>query len=156
MAEWLGTAPERIIVPKQTHQTEVRLITEENYLQTHIDSLDDLKDAYVYGLSIAAQDVQSAADLAEQINGLYGEEVTAFHNVTHVDVAPRGCSKGTGIEVVRKAFSIREMYGIGDHYNDLPLLESVDHPYTLTHAPAKVQEAAEGIVRGVSELLDRI
>ena len=76
--------------------------------------------------------------------------------MTHVDVAPRGCSKGTGIEVVRKAFSIREMYGIGDHYNDLPLLESVDHPYTLTHAPAKVQEAAEGIVRGVSELLDRI
>lgn len=33
LAEWLGTAPERIIVPKQTHQTEVRLITEENFLQ---------------------------------------------------------------------------------------------------------------------------
>ena len=146
-------APMRSVI--QANDT-VYTLQEENYLQTHIDSLDDLKDAYVYGLSIAAQDVESAADLAAKINSLYGEEAAAFHNVTHVDVAPRGCSKGTGIEVVRKAFSIREMYGIGDHYNDLPLLESVDHPYTISHAPVQVQQAAEGIVRGVSELLDRI
>ena len=111
----------------------VYTLEEENYLQTHIDSLDDLKDAYVYGLSIAAQDVQSAADLAEQINGLYGEEVTAFHNVTHVDVAPRGCSKGTGIEVVRKAFSIREMYGIGcKEYIEKVRISKVEHYLLFT------------------------
>jgi hydroxymethylpyrimidine pyrophosphatase-like HAD family hydrolase len=76
--------------------------------------------------------------------------------VTHIDIGPIGCSKGSGIEVIRKAFSVQEMYGIGDSYNDLPLLESVDHPYTLDHAPQKVKDAAEGIIRGVSELLDRI
>ena len=134
----------------------VYTLLEQNYLQTHIDSLDELKDAHVYGISIAAPDEKAAAEAAAEINALYGEEVTAFLNVTHVDVVPRGCSKGSGIEIVRKAFSIREMYGIGDSYNDLPLLESVDHPYTLSHAPQQVQEAAEGIVRGVSELLDRI
>ena len=58
--------------------------------------------------------------------------------------------------MVREAFSVREMYGIGDSFNDLPLLQSVDHPYTLTHAPEEVKRAAEGVVRGVSELLDRI
>lgn len=129
---------------------------EENYLQTHIDSFEELKDGYVYGLSIAAPDEETAAKVTVRINELYGEEVTAFHNVTHVDVGPRGCSKGSGVEVIRKAFSVREMYGIGDHYNDLPLLKNVDHAYTLTHAPLEVQEASEGIVRSVSELLDRI
>ena len=129
---------------------------EANYLQTHIDSIDELRDAHVYGISIAAPDEKTAAEAAAEINALYGEEVTAFQNVTHVDVVPKGCSKGSGVEVVRKAFSIEEMYGIGDSFNDLPLLKSVDHPYTLTHAPQQVQEAAEGIVRGVSELLDRI
>ena len=103
---------------------------EESHLKTHIDSFEDLSDGHV--------------------------SVCAFHNVTHVDIAPLGCSKGTGIEVVREAFSVREMYGIGDSFNDLPLLKSVDHPYTLTHAPAELQEAAEGVVRGVSEPLDRI
>ena len=129
---------------------------DETYLQTHIDSFEELKEAYVYGLSLAAQDEKTAAEVAAEINEIYGEEVTAFLNVTHVDIVPKGCSKGSGIEVIRKAFSIREMYGIGDSYNDLPLLESVDHPYTLTHAPAEVQDAAEGVVRGVSELLERI
>ena len=129
---------------------------EQNYLQTHIDSFDELKDGYVYGLSIAAPDVETAAKVTARINACYGDEVTAFHNVTHIDVGPRGCSKGSGVDVIRKAFSVKEMYGIGDHYNDLPLLESVDHPYTLSHAPKGVQDAAEGIVRSVSELLDRI
>ena len=45
---------------------------------------------------------------------------------------------------------------VKDSYNDLPLLQSVDHPYTLTHAPEELSKAAEGVVRGVSELLDRI
>lgn len=129
---------------------------EENYLQTHIDSFEELRDGYVYGLSIAAPDVETAAAITARINDLFGDEVTAFHNVTHIDVGPKGCSKGSGIDVIRKAFSVREMYGIGDHFNDLPLLRSVDHAYTLTHAPREVQDASEGIVRSVSELLDRI
>ena len=129
---------------------------EENYLQTHIDSLEELRDGHVYGLSIAAPDEKTAAKVTAEINKDFGKEVTAFHNVTHIDIGPIGCSKGSGIEVIRKAFSVQEMYGIGDSYNDLPLLESVDHPYTLDHAPQKVKDAAEGIIRRVSELLDRI
>ena len=134
----------------------VYIFGEESYLQTHIDSFDDLKDADVYGLSLAAPDIETAGKVTREIMELYGDEVTAFHNVTHVDVVPRGCSKGSGVEVVRKSFHITEMYGIGDSYNDLPLLQSVDHPYTLTHAPEELSKAAEGVVRGVSELLDRI
>ncbi|MDO5477301.1 MAG: HAD family hydrolase [Eubacteriales bacterium] len=134
----------------------VYIFGEESYLQTHIDSFEDLRDAHVYGVSIAAPDVETAAKTAVEINALYGDQVTAFQNVTHVDVSPKGCSKGSGIEVVRKAFHVREMYGIGDSFNDLPLLQSVDHPYTLTHAPEELRKAAEGIVRGVNELLDRI
>ena len=128
----------------------------ESYMQTHIDSFGDLQSANVYGLSLAAEDENTAAQTAAQINELYGGEVTAFLNVTHIDLVPNGCSKGHGIEIVRDRFAVEEMFGIGDSYNDLPLLNSVDHPFTLPHAPTVVQEAAEGIVRGVSELLDRI
>ena len=134
----------------------VYIFEQESYLQTHINSFEDLRDADVYGISFAAPDVATAARVTEEINADFGADVTAFQNVTHVDLVPKGCSKGTGIEVVREAFGVREMYGIGDSYNDLPLLASVDHPYTLTHAPDEVKKAAEGVVRGVSDLLDRI
>lgn len=129
---------------------------EEGHLKTHIDSFEELREGYVYGISLAADNVEEAARATAEINGKYGDEVCAFHNVTHVDVAPIGCSKGTGIEIVREKFSIKEMYGIGDSFNDIPLLLSSDHPYTLTHAPRELQESSEGVVRGVSELLDRI
>lgn len=129
---------------------------EETYLQTRIKSFSELSDADVYGISFAAENGSAAAQAAAQIHALFGEEVTAFVNMNHVDVVPKGCSKGSGIGIVRRAFSVREMYGIGDSYNDLPFLKSVDHPYTLVHAPQELRDAAEGIVRGVSELLDRI
>ena len=129
---------------------------EGSEMKKHLDSFEDLKDGYVYGISLAAKDIESAAAAVEEINRDYGDRVSAFRNVNHVDVAPAGCSKGRGVEIVRESFGIREMYGIGDSYNDLPMLQSSDHPYTLTHAPKELQEAAEGIVRGVSELLDRI
>ncbi|MDO5132330.1 MAG: HAD family hydrolase [Eubacteriales bacterium] len=129
---------------------------EETYLQTKIQSFEELAGADVYGVSMAAPDEASAAAAAERVNALFGEEVTAFRNVTHVDIVSSGCSKGNGLAVVREAFGVREFYGIGDSYNDLPLLQSADHAYALDHAPREVQDAAEGVVRGVSELLDRI
>ena len=134
----------------------VYIFSETTYLQTHIDSFEDLKGGHIYGISMAAPDEKTASEAAAEINEVYGEEVTAFQNMTHIDVVPAGCSKGIGVEVVRKAFGVKEMYGIGDSYNDLPLLESVDHPYTLNHAPQQIKDAAEGVVRSVSELLDRI
>lgn len=127
-----------------------------NRMKEHIDSFDDLRDAHVYGISLAARDRETATETAAQINRDFGSEAAAFPNVTHIDVAPRGCSKGHGAEIVRKEFSVREMYGIGDSHNDLPLLRSVDHPYTFPHAPKELQDEAAGIVRSVSELLDRI
>ena len=134
----------------------VYIFGEETYLQTRIESFEELAEADVYGVSMAAPDEAAAAAAAERINALFGGEVTAFQNMNHVDVVPAGCSKGSGVAVVREAFGVKEFYGIGDSYNDLPLLKSADHAYALSHSPREVQDAAEGVVRGVSELLDRI
>lgn len=129
---------------------------EETYLQTRIDSFSALDGADIYGVSCAAGDEKTAAEAAEEINRLYGDEVTAFQNTTHVDVISRGTSKGEGARVVKEALGVRELYGIGDSYNDLPLLESADHACAMEHAPIEIREKAEYVVRSVSELLDRI
>lgn len=128
----------------------------KSYLQSKISSFEELEGADVYGVSMAAPDPETAAAAAEKINELYGKDVTAFQNVTHVDVAPAGCSKGSGIEVVRKAFGVRQMYGVGDSFNDIPFLSSVDHPYSMAGSPDEVTRISEGTVRSVSELLERI
>ena len=100
------------------------------------------------------------------IRGIIASGVVAPDEIIGADLSEQArekISRESGIlvtadneEVVRKAFGVKEMYGIGDSYNDLPLLESVDHPYTLKHAPQQIKDAAEGVVRSVSELLDRI
>ena len=49
-----------------------------------------------------------------------------------------------------------DVYGIGDSWNDLPLLDSVKHGYTFTYAPSEVKNKAEKVVGSLSEAIQDI
>lgn len=94
----------------------------------------------------------------DYINKHYSDTCAAFQNKNHVDVCGVGCSKGTGINHVVNYFNINEsnVYGIGDSWNDLPLLDSVKHGYTFTYAPNEVKDKAEKVVESLSEAIQDI
>ena len=94
----------------------------------------------------------------DYINEHYNDTCAAFQNKNHVDVCGVGCSKGTGVNHVVDYFNINEsdVYGIGDSWNDLPLLDSVKHGYTFTYAPNEVKNKAEKVVGSLSEAIQDI
>lgn len=118
-----------------------------------IESLTELKGS-VYDVSLEFLDDEDAARVAcAQVNERFGSSVAAFQNRGSVDIVPVGCSKGSGVHAVRKALGVNCIAGIGDSYNDLPLLEAADVSYTFHKAPAEVQTAADYVVDSVAEAL---
>ncbi len=98
---------------------------------------------------------EAALELASQINHYFGETVVAYANNFVVDVVNKGISKASGLDFVCAYTDVDEddTFAIGDSYNDIPMLESVENSACVAAAPAEVQDAASRVVISVGELI---
>lgn len=119
-----------------------------------LSGLDEVEGP-IYDVSLEYMgDEDAARSACEQINDRFGSVIAAFQNLGSVDIVPAGCSKGSGVRCVREALGAERMGGIGDSYNDLPLLEAVDVAYTFHSSPKEVREAASVLVDSVAQALE--
>lgn len=114
----------------------------------HFQSFSELEGLPLYGLSLGAKDVEKAAQITARIHEEYGDAVSAYQNVTHIDLVAPGVSKGKGAEIIKAHFGIDRMCGIGDSYNDMPLLRAVDRSFTFATSPEEVRNAADDVITG--------
>ena len=119
-----------------------------------ISGMDDAPQGMVHGVGIHCETLDEAAALTAELNEKFGASLNAFQNVIEVDIAPKGCSKGAGVQAVRDYFGDCKVYGIGDSLNDLPLLLASDVSYTFPYAPAELQEKVTKIVPTIVEALE--
>lgn len=123
-----------------------------------ITGMKDAMPGLVHQLGIHNETLEEAAALAAKLNEQFSDYINAFQNVVEVDVAPKGCTKGKGVERLRDYYKDKygdmKLYGIGDSINDLPLLEASDISYTFPYAPKKVQEKATRVVNTIVEALE--
>lgn len=125
-------------------------------LQIRIHSFEEVPQETIYGISMRFESEEAAAEAANLIREKYGDEAAPFQNVSHVDIVAAGCSKGTGVAKVRELFGIDRLGGIGDSYNDLPLIENADIGFTFPGAPEELKEAADEIVLSVSQAIEKL
>lgn len=71
-----------------------------------------------------------------------------------MDVVKRGCSKGNAILKLKDVLGLDYVAGIGDSYNDIPMLESADCAFTFVDSPIIVQDKADQLVGSVSEAIE--
>ncbi len=123
-----------------------------------ISGVEDCPPGLIHQVSIHTESLDDAAYYAKWVNDHFGDSVEAFQNVIEIDIAPKGCSKGKGVEKLREYLENRigpyRLYGIGDSINDLPLLEASDVSYTFPYAPKEVQEKATFVVDTLVDALD--
>ena len=125
-------------------------------LQISIREFEELPLDAIYGISMRLASEKAAEEAAARIREKYGADAAPYQNVRHVDVVAAGCSKGTGLDKVREIFGIDRFGGIGDSYNDLPLLEASDISFTFPDAPEELRKAADEIVLSVSDAIDKM
>ena len=123
-----------------------------------ISGVDDAPEGLIHQVSIHTESLEDAAAVSASINRRFGDKVEAFQNVIEVDIAPRGCSKGKGVERLREYYRQQYgeimLYGIGDSINDLPLLRAADVSYTFPYAPKEVQDAADFVFPTIVDALE--
>lgn len=136
--------------------TEDQFVTVGTSFSPGLDQVASLAEVEgdIYDVSLEyLGDTEAARAACEDVNARFGDKVSAFQNLGSVDIVPRGCSKGSGVDAVRSALDIVCAGGIGDSFNDLPLLEAADVAYTFNKAPQSVQDAADHVVDSVAEAL---
>ena len=123
--------------------------------QTYVESIDCIGDDHIFGLSINAVNEKQAKQWTYDLNATY-KEIMAFQNKEYIDIVKRGCSKGEAIKKLKSLLHLDYVYGIGDSYNDIPMLESADCSFTFYDSPETVQKEATHLVSSICEAIERI
>ena len=123
-----------------------------------ISGVKDCPEGLIHQIGIHTESLGEAEALALAVNEKFSDSVNAFQNVLEVDIAPKGCTKGRGVEFLREYMRDQigecRLYGIGDSINDLPLLKAADVSYTFPYAPEEVQKNATKVVETIVDALD--
>ena len=123
-----------------------------------VKNVADCPRGLIHQVSIHTESLDEAERMSKEINEIWGDSVNAFQNVIEIDIAPKGCSKGKGVEFLREymreTYGEIKLYGIGDSINDLPLLEASDVSYTFPYAPKVVQDKATKVVETIVDALE--
>jgi len=103
-------------------------------------------------------EIQAARVMINKIKDELSNQVSAFQNNEHIDLTSLGCSKGKGIDIIKDYFhlNLKDVYGIGDSFNDLPMFEHVGHSYTFDYSDQEVKEKADHVVTSLAECIDEI
>ena len=88
----------------------------------------------------------------------FGDVIDVYQNERHLDFATKGCSKGNGIAWLINYFNLlkENMAVIGDSWNDITMLQSVDNSFTFNRSPEEVKEIANYLVDGIDECIAKL
>ena len=127
---------------------------EVNVLQTLIYDVDEIKGE-IYGISLNAGNEVQAQRICKELNYYY-HELEAFQNKEYIDIVKKGCSKGNAVKKIKEILNLDMIAGIGDSYNDIPMLESADISFTFSSSPMTVKEKATYIVDSIAEAIEKL
>jgi Cof subfamily protein (haloacid dehalogenase superfamily) len=124
-----------------------------------IKKMDKLENEKISLISLHCDhcEISKIDEICETINKKYGDQVVAYRNVRFIDVVPKGCSKGIGVEYVKEqeGISYENSYAIGDSMNDISMFEVVENSFTLSNAEKVLHEKVKHVVDSVAECIKK-
>jgi len=121
----------------------------------YIESLDEIQNEKIYGICLITEDHDLLDKIEIEVKEKY-PEVSGFKNIDAIDVVAKGCSKGIAVNKVKQLLNADYSYGIGDSYNDIPLIQEADCGITFYSSPIKVKNEADLIVNSIEEALQNV
>lgn len=141
------------IVIQANHAVYAFLVRDDSTIpQKGISDIEEVKDMNIQGISFILETNEQAKKLQQDIVSHF-PELDAFVNVNAIDAVAKGCSKGKGISIIKQYKNIDIMGGIGDSYNDLPMLDQSDISFTFHNSSQDIQQHASYIVDSIEEAL---
>ncbi len=107
----------------------------------------------IYCVSVCYPSIQEASEEKKKIEASY-PSLTAHQNGTYLDITDKVCSKGNSIEILKKEYEKPFVFGIGDNFNDITLLDHADVSFTFTYSDEEVKKHADYIVSNLKEAIE--
>lgn len=124
-----------------------------------IDDIEEIRDERISMISLRykKENIKYVEEICEKINSKYGEAIVAYRNVDFIDIVPLGCSKGIGVEYIKKneAISEKSTFAIGDSWNDVSMFNAAYNSFTFTRAEKELQAKVKYIVETVAECISK-
>lgn len=121
------------------------------------ENLENIKDKNLSLISLyyPESDIEEVEKICRLINEKYSDEVVAYRNTCFIDVVPKGCSKGEGVNYVKERENIdtKDTYAIGDSYNDIPMFKESGHSFTFENVEDGIKKEADYVVSSVAEAI---
>lgn len=121
--------------------------------QKVIESFEALKSTSITGISVWTPAFDTAAILTKSINEKFGITLAAYQNGNWIDVVGLGVSKGNAALHAKELFGADTVAGMGDNFNDIPLLDRVDISFTFHSSAEEVQSHATYVVDSIAEAM---
>lgn len=132
----------------------VKTFAEHGYPnQKVIESFEALKSTSITGISVWTPAFDTAAILTKSINEKFGITLAAYQNGNWIDVVGLGVSKGNAALHAKELFGADTVAGMGDNFNDIPLLDRVDISFTFHSSAEEVQSHATYVVDSIAEAM---
>lgn len=129
--------------------------------RVYVRDLDDIKDIKNQGFTLMASNftgypVEEIQKVADYINDNYGDYVECYRNTIFLDIVPKGCSKGHGVEHISKMADLHmdDVYTIGDSWNDDSMFQVTKNSFTFTYAEEALQKKTSHVVETVAQCID--
>lgn len=121
--------------------------------QIVIQDVQQLAGKHITGISVWTPSNEQAHGIVEEINYRYSSTIAAYQNGNWIDVVNKVVSKGNMAVQAKNFYKADCVVGIGDNYNDIPLLEKVDIGFTFHSSPEEVKKAATHVVDSIAEAM---
>lgn len=94
--------------------------------------------------------------IKNNLNNNFSNLITIHRNNNFLDIVPYGCSKSMSVEYIEKFENInnKNIYTIGDSWNDVPMLKISKNSFTFINSNKKVKSIVNNIVNSVSECIN--
>lgn len=120
----------------------------------YVESFDELKDEKIYSICLITEDQKKLDVMEEEIKNY--SILTGYRNMDAIDIVNRECSKGKAVQLVKTLLRAEKSYGIGDSYNDIPMLQDADCGITFNSSPQEVKNEAQVLVDSIAEAITLI
>lgn len=121
-------------------------------IQIVLEKTEDIGERHITGISIWTPDEENAASFVKHLNETE-DEIIVYQNKNWMDVVEKTVSKGNGAFTARDLYHCDLVAGIGDSYNDIPLLKAADVSFTFHSSPDVVKAEADYIVDNIAEAI---
>ncbi len=112
----------------------------------------EVREDKIYGMSLVGENEEEMFQLKQELTILY-PQLHCFQNKNSIDIVVKECSKGIAIRRMKQLLKVNEMAGIGDSYNDIPLLKESDYGFSFYHSPHDVKNEAKYLVSDIDEAI---